>query len=373
MRFIVAPDSFKGSLTSVEAGSTIRSAILVEMPDATVHVVPMADGGEGFVDALIFATGGRRIEQMATGPLGAAIPTGYGALGDQVTAAIEVAATAGLTLVPRESRDPFKTTTAGVGESILHALDHGFRKFIIGLGGSATNDGGLGMLQALGATFLDENRKAVPPFATSLSSIRTVDYTTLDPRLSESVIRGACDVDNPLCGTRGASHIYGPQKGATPTQVEQLDKAIAVYAGRVESHLNRSFQNIPGAGAAGGIGFALLTLGATLASGAHLVCEAAGMETLMTGVDWLITGEGKTDSQTLSGKVPFYLASMAARHRVPAILISGCMADDAGELHRLFRSMHSLVGGPVTVEKAMASAKPLLYDKTRNIIRRLKL
>jgi glycerate kinase len=372
MRFLVAPDSFKGSLTSAEAGMIIRSAILEEMPDATVRVVPMADGGEGTVDALVTATDGTRIEHEATGPLGEKITTCYGVLGDGKTAVIEVAATAGLILVPPKDRNPLKTTSRGVGESILHALDHGVLTFIIGLGGSATNDGGMGLLQALDVRFLDEKKRDVAPFGSSLAEVRSVDYSEVTARLAGVVIRGACDVDNPLCGPQGATFTYAPQKGASPADVQQLDEAMAQYARIVESHLGHSFQNIKGAGAAGGIGFALLTLGAQLTSGARLVCEAAGLDRTLKETDWLITGEGKTDAQTLHGKMPFYLSSLARKYNVPVILISGSIPDDLSAFRPHFQSMHSISAGPITIEEAMARAKPLLYNKTREIIRLLK-
>jgi glycerate 2-kinase len=372
MRFLVAPDSFKGSLTSAEAGTIIRSAILAEMPDATVRVVPMADGGEGTVEALVTATNGTRIEHEATGPLGEKITTCYGVLGDGQTAVIEVAATAGLILVPKESRNPLKTTSRGVGESIMHALDHGVLTFIIGLGGSATNDGGMGLLEALGVRFLDDQKRAVASFGANLAAVRSVDYSEVTARLAGVIIRGACDVDNPLCGQQGASFTYGPQKGATPADVLQLDNAMAQYAGIVEAHLGHSFQNVKGAGAAGGIGFALLTLGAQLTSGARLVCEAARVDRTLADTDWLITGEGKTDAQTLHGKMPFYLSSLARKHNVPVILISGSIPDDLSAFRPYFQSMHSTSVGPITIEEAMAKAKPLLYNKTLDIVRLLK-
>jgi glycerate 2-kinase len=372
MRFLVAPDSFKGSLTSAEAGTIIRSAILAEMPNATVRVVPMADGGEGTVEALVTATDGTRIEHEATGPLGDKITTSYGALGDGKTAVIEVAATAGLTLVPPKDRNPLNTTTRGVGESILHALDRGLLRFIIGLGGSATNDGGMGLLQALDERFLDENKRDVPPFGANLSAVRSVDYGNVTARIAGVVIRGACDVDNPLCGPQGASFTYAPQKGASPDEVRQLDKAMAQYAGIVESHLGQSFQNVKGAGAAGGIGFALLTLGAQLVSGARLVCDAADVDNTLKETDWIITGEGKTDAQTLHGKMPFYLSSLAKKHNVPVILISGSIPNDLSAFRPHFQSMHSISAGTATVEEAMANAKPLLYNKTREIIRLMR-
>ncbi|GAB7386997.1 glycerate kinase [Bacillaceae bacterium] len=373
MRFVIAPDSFKGSLSAKEVAQTVEKAIKKEIPEAEVEAVPIADGGEGTVDAFLYSTGGERIELEATGPMGAKLRTYYGVLGDGMTAVIELAAVAGLTLVPAAERNPLQTTTYGVGECILHALDRGFRKIIVGIGGSATNDGGIGMLQALGATFRDAEGKEVPPFGSSLARVASVDFQTLDPRIREADIRVACDVDNPLCGPKGASHIFGPQKGATPSQVEELDRALSHYADGVEKHLGKALRNMPGAGAAGGIGFAFLALDATLQPGASLVAEAAGLEKRLSRADWLITGEGKTDGQTLHGKAPFYVAQLAKKHNVPAILISGSLDEDLEPLYEHFCSMHAIASGPMSVEACIARAETLLYHKTRNIVRLLKM
>lgn len=372
MRFVVAPDSFKGSLSAQQAGEVIERALLSEIPGVTVEVIPVADGGEGTVESFLLATGGERVHLEVTGPTGEKIPSFYGILGDRETVVIETAAVAGLTLVPEDRRNPLRLTSYGMGEIIIHALDQGFRKLIIGIGGSATNDGGLGMLQALGVTFHDEEGFSVSPYAVSLADIRAVDYSTIDPRIHNAEIRVASDVDNPLCGPEGASHIFGPQKGATPEQVEALDRSLATYADRVESHLEKSIQQTPGAGAAGGLGFALLTIGAELKSGAALVAEVADLERRFQKADWLITGEGKTDSQTLHGKVPFYLAQLAKKHRVPTLLISGSLEGDLEPLYDVFDSIHAISNGPMTLEDAMKQAERLLYHKARNIARLVK-
>ncbi|AJY76919.1 glycerate kinase [Paenibacillus beijingensis] len=372
MNIIVAPDSFKGSLSSIEAGRIIEKAFALEWKEARVAVIPVADGGEGTVDALLYATGGERVELNAKGPECREIPSFYGILGDRNTAVIEVAAAVGLQLVPETDRNPLQFTSYGVGELMLHALDKGYREFIIGLGGSATNDGGLGMLQALGAGFSDGEGNAVLPTAASLSDIRSVDFTGLDPRIRHSRLHVACDVDNPLCGESGASAVFGPQKGASPRQVEQLDSGLSVFAACVEKHLGQSFQHNLGAGAAGGLGFALLTIGARMESGASLIARAAGIEEKLLAADWLITGEGYTDEQSLRGKLPYYLSRLAKSNGVPTILLSGAINIELEVLFDHFDSMHAIASGPLSLEMSISNAERLLYHKARNIARLLR-
>ncbi|MFD0868685.1 MULTISPECIES: glycerate kinase [Paenibacillus] len=370
MRFIVAPDSFKGSMSSLEAGDTIRRAILREMPDAAVHVIPIADGGEGTVEALLHSTGGERIELQLRGPYGEPVSAFYGRIGDGQTAVIEVAAVVGLPFVPADRRNPLQSTSYGVGECILHALEGGVRRFIIGLGGSATNDGGIGMLRALGVKCLDAADQPIPPIAANLNQVSTVDFSGLHPLLAEAEFRIACDVDNPLCGPDGASAVFGPQKGAAPAQVEELDRGMRVYAQAVEESLGRpGLQNAAGAGAAGGLGFALLALGGKMQSGAQLIAETAQIEALLADADWLFVGEGRTDEQTLHGKAPFYLASLAKRYGVKTVLLSGSLGDHLDELYSAFDSMHSIVNRPMTLEQAMTHAEELLFNAARNIVR----
>lgn len=369
MRFVVAPDSFKGSLSANKVGQVMEQAIKEAMPQAVVDVVPMADGGEGTVDALLLGKGGKRIELKATGPTGDRATVSYGVLGKDEAVVIEVASVAGLTLVPETKRNPFHLTTYGVGECILDALDRGYSRFIIGLGGSATNDGGLGMLQALGVTFQDAAGEDVPPFAASLPNIRTVNYSTIDPRIWEADIRLASDVDNPLCGRKGASYVFGPQKGATPAQIAKLDHGLTVFANAVEHHLEQTYRHISGAGAAGGLGFALLTMGASLVPGAAVVAEAAELERRLEQADWVITGEGKTDRQTLHGKVPLYVAKLAKQHKVPTILVSGSLGNDIDPLYAYFDSMHAIPNGAMSLEQCMNQAEWLLKQKMCNIAR----
>ena len=373
MRFVVAPDSFKGSLSARKVGQVMEQAIYEEIPQAVVDIVPMADGGEGTVSSLLFAIGGKWVELETTGPMGDNIRVCYGILSNDETVVIEVASIAGLTLVPEEKQNPFHLTTYGVGECIQDALDRGYRRFIIGLGGSATNDGGLGMLQALGVTFQDASGKKVPPFAASLSNIHTVDYTTIDSRIWEANIRVARDVENPLCGPKGASYVFGSQKGATPEQISKLDHSLAVFADIVERHLGKTYRHTPGVGAAGGLGFALLTVGASLEPGAALVADAVHLEQYLKQADWVITGEGKTDRQTLFGKVPLYVAKLANKYKIPTILVSGSLGEDIDQLYSHFDSMHAIPNGAMSLEQSMNRAEYLLKQKMRNIARLVRL
>src|SRR5713226_298521 len=279
MRIVIAPQSLKGSLTAAEAGQAIARGVLAVYPEADLDIVPVADGGEGTVQALVDATGGKIVQQIVTGPLGEPVIAFFGLLGDGRTAAIEMAAAAGLPLVPPELRDPRITTTYGVGELILAALDRGCRHFIIGIGGSATNDGGAGMAQALGASLLTDKGTEIVFGGAALATLSHISLAGLDPRLQECSVEVACDVTNPLCGPTGASAVYGPQKGATPEMVVKLDRALAHYAEIIEQDLGVSVRDIPGAGAAGGLGAGLIAfLHATLRPGAQIVFEAIHLE-----------------------------------------------------------------------------------------------
>src|SRR5213082_1514998 len=322
MRIIIAPQSLKGSLTAAEAGQTIASGIETVYPEAEIDIVPMADGGEGTVQALVDATGGRIVEQTVTGPLGEPVTAFFGLLGDGRTAAIEMAACAGLPLVPPALRDPRITTTYGVGELILAALDQGCRHFIIGIGGSATNDGGAGMAQALGAALLTKDGKAIERGGAALATLSHISLDTLDPRLQQCTVQVACDVTNPLCGPTGASAVYGPQKGATPEMVAQLDTALAHYAQIIERDLGKSVSDIPGSGAAGGLGAGLITfLHATLRPGAQIVLEAVHLEERLRTADLVITAEGQIDAQTAYGKSVGAVAEIAKRYELPVVAL----------------------------------------------------
>ena len=367
MHIVVAPDSFKGSLSSRQVASTIEQAILATKHSDTVTVKPMADGGEGTVDALLSSTKGKKVSITCTGPLGDRMNTYY-AIMDDNTAVIEVANIAGLVQVPIDKRNPDVTTTYGVGEVILDALDKGCKSMIIGLGGSATNDGGLGLLQALGMKALDQFGKEVNYFGQDLVKIKDVSFTHLDKRLNDVPIQVACDVDNPLCGEKGASTVFGPQKGATSAQVTTYDKALAYYAQVIENKLGRRLQDVAGAGAAGGLGFALLVLNGTLISGAKLIAEASNMKDAMKQADLVITGEGQTDQQTLYGKAPGYIADLAANYNVPTILISGSLAGDLDILRTKFAGCFSIINQPLSLDECINQAEELLFEQTKQII-----
>ncbi|WP_029421823.1 glycerate kinase [Alicyclobacillus macrosporangiidus] len=372
MRFVVAPDSYKGSLSAAAVGQAIARGVQAEIPDAAVQVFPMADGGEGTVDALVAATGGRLRGMRASGPLLEPVDTAYGELGDGRTAVLEIANVAGLPMVPADRRNPLQTSSRGLGELMRAALDAGFRRFIVGLGGSATNDGGMGMLSALGVRFLDAAGLPVEPVGGSLERVAVVDWSGLDPRLAETEIRVASDVDNPLCGPRGASAVFGPQKGATPEMVARLDAALGRWSTLVEEASGRHLAEAPGAGAAGGLGFALMAVGGQLSSGAALVAETIGLTQAVQPGDWVITGEGQSDAQTLHGKVPYYVARLAREAGARPILLSGGLGTGSDRLLDHFVSIHAAVPRPMAVEEAMADAEVLVYQAARSIARLIR-
>jgi glycerate 2-kinase len=372
MKIVIAPDSYKGSLTAVQVGTTIQKAFLSEIPNASIEVVPMADGGEGTLDTFLYARGGKRFCVEVTGPLGEKIKTEYGVLADGKTVVIEIAKIAGLPMVPKEKRNPYKTTSYGIGEVMIHAMEKGYCQFIIGLGGSATNDGGLGMLQALGATFMDGNGQIVKPFGENVRDVVAVHFSSLHPLLRECKFQIASDVDNPLCGERGASHVFGPQKGATPKQVIELDQALDRYSNIIEKSIGKSYKQMNGAGAAGGLGFAFLLLGGNIVSGAHLIAEVTQLREKMKQAQWVITGEGQSDFQTLYGKVPSYVANMARQYGKKAILISGSLGKGYEQLYEQFVSCHSITIGPMSLEQCMEHAEKLLFAQSRNVARLIK-
>ncbi|MEW8987725.1 MAG: glycerate kinase, partial [Bacillus sp. (in: firmicutes)] len=330
MKIVIAPDSFKESLTALEAANAIERGFKSIFPNAVYHKMPMADGGEGTVQSLVDATNGTIEERIVTGPLGNPVKSFFGLMGDGKTAVIEMAAASGLHLVPMEKRNPLVTSTRGTGELISAALDLGVKHIIIGIGGSATNDGGAGMIQALGAKLLDEEGETIGPGGGALSQIATVDLSGLDNRLKDVHIDVACDVDNPLTGPRGASAIFGPQKGATPEMVKLLDKNLSHFADVIEKALGKSFRDIEGAGAAGGLGASLLAfLNADLKRGIDIVLHAMNFESVVKDADLVITGEGRIDSQTVYGKTPIGVAKAAKKYGVPVIGLAGSISQDS--------------------------------------------
>ncbi|HBY57296.1 MAG TPA: glycerate kinase [Candidatus Atribacteria bacterium] len=335
MKIVVAPDSFKGSLTAIEVAGGIERGIREIFPEAEIIKIPMADGGDGTVQCLVNATGGKILREKVTGPLGEEVLASYGILGDKKTAVIEMAEASGLTLVPVNKRNPLVTTTYGTGQLIRAALDQGCRKMIIGIGGSATNDGGAGMVQALGAKLLDEEGKEIGFGGGELKKISRIDIRHMDKRLSDTKILVASDVTNPLCGPKGASRVYGPQKGATPEMAEELDKSLAHFAKMIKRDLHKDVKDMPGAGAAGGLGASLMAfLNAELRPGIDIVIEVVKLEEAIKGADLVITGEGKIDSQTIYGKAPIGVAKIAKKYNIPVIAIAALIGDDADIVHQ---------------------------------------
>ncbi|EOD01812.1 glycerate kinase [Caldisalinibacter kiritimatiensis] len=377
MKIVIAPDSFKGSLTALEVAESIEKGIKNVCKDAEIVKVPMADGGEGTVKSLVDATKGEIVTECVTGPLGQKIEAFYGILGDRKTAVIEMAAASGLPLVPVNKRNPMLTTTYGTGELIKAALDKGCRKFIIGIGGSATNDGGAGMAQALGVRLLDKEGKEISFGGGELINLHKIDVTNMDKRLKESTFIVACDVDNPLCGPNGASYIYGPQKGATKEMVVRLDNSLKHFAQIVKKDLDKKVENIKGAGAAGGLGAGLVAfLDATLSPGIDIVIEATKLKEKIKDADLVITGEGKIDSQTINGKTPIGVAKIAKKFHIPVIAIAGCISDDAEINHEYgIDTMFSIINYPITVDEALKKEKASFFIKRKieEIFRLIKL
>jgi glycerate 2-kinase len=375
MRIVIAPQSLKGSLSATEAGAAIARGVQAVFPSASIHIVPIADGGEGTVQALVDATGGSLVQQQVSGPLGESVSAFFGLLGDGQTAAIEMAACSGLPLVPSALRDPRITTTFGVGELIHAALELRCTRLLIAIGGSATNDGGAGMAQALGAHLLTADGHEIARGGSALATLAHIDVSTLDKRLHACKVEVACDVTNPLCGPLGASTVYGPQKGATPEMVLELDSALAHYAQRIEQDLLRSVKDIPGAGAAGGLGAGLLAfLNAELRPGAQIVLEAVHLEEHFRSADLVITAEGQLDEQTAYGKSVGAVASLAKRYHLPVLAIAGSLGTQYQSVYDLgIDAVMPLSARPMTLEYAMEHAAALVTDATERALRLVKL
>jgi glycerate kinase len=362
VRIVVAPDSFKGSLSATAVADAIARGVRAAFPGAEVVRIPVADGGEGTVEALVTATHGRLERRTVRGPLGDPVQAHWGVLGDGETAAIEMAAASGLPLVPTARRDPRVTTTYGTGELMRAALDAGLRRLVVGIGGSATNDGGAGMARALGVRFLDEAGADLPEGGAALARLARIELGGLDPRVAAAEIVVACDVDNPLTGPRGASAVYGPQKGATPEMVRDLDAALRRYASVARAATGRDVAGLPGAGAAGGLGAGLLFFTpARLRPGVQIVLEATRFAEQVRGADLVITGEGRTDLQTSMGKAPVGVAAVARGEGVPVICLSGSLGEGADEaLARGVDALAAVAPGPISLEESMARAAELV-------------
>lgn len=369
MKIVIAPDSFKESLSALEAANAIERGFKLVFPNAVYSKMPMADGGEGTVQSLVDATNGLIEERIVTGPLGEPVKAFFGLMGDGKTAVIEMAAASGLHLVPVENRNPLVTSTRGTGELISAALDLGVKHIIIGIGGSATNDGGAGMVQALGGKLLDELGNDIGSGGGALSHMVTIDLTGLDARLKDVQIEVACDVDNPLTGPRGASAIFGPQKGATPEMVDLLDKNLSHFADVAERALGKSFRDIEGVGAAGGLGASLLAfLNADLKRGIHIVLNAVNFEDVVKDADLVITGEGRIDSQTVYGKTPIGVAKAAKKYGVPVIGLAGSLSQDSDVVYEHgIDALFSIVPGITTLPDAFEHAAYYMERTARNI------
>ncbi|PLR32470.1 glycerate kinase [Chimaeribacter coloradensis] len=375
MKIVIAPDSYKESLSALEVATQIEAGFREIFPQAEYVKLPVADGGEGTVEAMVAATGGRIVRVRVTGPLGDPIEAFYGLSGDEQSAFIEMAAASGLEQVPPHQRNPLRTTSYGTGELIRNALDHGVKHCIIGIGGSATNDGGAGMAQALGAKLRTAQGDELGHGGAALAELASIDVSELDPRLAQCQIEVACDVTNPLTGEQGASAIFGPQKGATPEMVTQLDGYLAHYAGVIKRDLGIEVDTVPGAGAAGGMGAALLAFcGADLRRGIEIVTEALGLEALVKDADLVITGEGRIDSQTIHGKVPIGVAKVAKRYNKPVIGIAGSLTADVGVVHQHgLDAVFSVLYTICTLDEALEHAGDNVRMTARNIAATWKL
>jgi glycerate kinase len=373
MNIIAAPDSFKGSLTALEAADAIVQGIRDVMPDAEIVSVPLADGGEGTVEALVRATDGRFHQAQVTGPMGAPAEASFGILGDDVTGVVEMAQAAGLPLVPPEERNPLLATTYGVGELMKAALELGCRRLIVGLGGSATSDGGAGMAQALGVRLLTTEGSELKRGAAALMSLGRIDVSGRDERLEDVTVWAASDVTNPLCGPEGAASVYGPQKGASPQMVEMLDQALAHFADVVERHLQVDVRELPGAGAAGGLGAGLVAFcGAEVRSGPSLVLQLVNFEDYLQAADLVLTGEGKLDSQIAFGKALAGVTMLAEKHEVPVVAFTGNLDEDEEKLAELgIRAVVPIIPRPMAEEAAVANASDLLQAAAERAMRLL--
>lgn len=370
MRVVIAPDSFKESLSAAGVASAIAEGVRDVVPDAITVCVPMADGGEGSLDAVLAATSGERRKARVQDANGQPCDASWGWLGEG-RAFIEMAAAAGLEQIPPAERKPLQASSYGVGQLIKEALDAGATHIVIGLGGSATNDAGAGLLQALGVRLLDRDGHELPAGGAALKMLDRISTDDADPRLSEVEFEIAVDVDNPLCGERGASAIFGPQKGANPEQVEQLDAALAHFADVCARQFGKDERDVPGMGAAGGLGFAIKTcFSARFRPGVELVAELSGLAAALQGADLVFTGEGRMDAQTLLGKTPAGVARYASRQGIPVLAIVGSLGDGYEALYQVgITAAFSLAPGPITLEQACRDARSYLRQRAGDCMR----
>jgi glycerate kinase len=369
MRIVIAPQEFKGTLTAAEAAMAMAEGVRRAVPEAGLDTVSLSDGGPGLVDAILSSRAGHLVRTLVHDPLGRPVEAAW-ALLDDGAAVIEMAAAAGLTLLREDERHPRITTTYGVGEMVRAALDAGARRLIIGVGGSATNDGGTGMASALGVRFLDAEGRELPPGGSPLAALDRIDITGIDPRVRQAEAVAATDVRNPLCGPEGASMVYGPQKGASPDVSRELDAALSHYARVVERDLGVSIRDIPGSGAAGGLGAGLIAfLGAEIRSGFDIVAETVSLRERLRGADLLLTGEGRLDRQTAYGKAVARVAAMAREEGVPVVVIAGSRGEGWEEVLAIVETVDAVVGDGVTMEDAVARPRELLARTVERAVR----
>ncbi len=375
MKVVIAPQSFKGSISALDAARAMEEGVRKVVSDVETVIVPVADGGDGTLETLVEATGGEIRSAKVTGPIGRPVTAEWGALGDGKTAMIEMARTSGLALLSLAERDPLRATTYGLGEVIREALDAEFRSFIVGIGGSATNDCGAGMAQALGVRLLDEDGNDLPPGGAALADLKRIDLSGLDNRAVEAQFSVACDVSNPLTGPEGASAVYGPQKGATPEIVEQLDGALKNFADIVERDIGSSIDSVPGSGAAGGLGGGMMAfLDGSLRAGVDIVLDQVGLDEKLEGADLVITGEGQLDFQTVYSKAPIGVAWRAKARDISVIAISGSLGRGFEDVHAEgIDAVSSIVSAPMTLDEASARGGELITDAVAQSMRFMKV
>ncbi|MEC7835995.1 MAG: glycerate kinase [Chloroflexota bacterium] len=371
MKILVAPQEFKGSISALSVAEAAKRGVIRVFPDAEIVLCPVADGGDGTLETLVEVSDGEVRTCDVQNPIGETITAQWGAMGDGVTAVIEMARTSGLALLSLDERDPLNSSTYGLGQAILEALNEGFRNFIVGIGGSATNDAGAGMAQALGATLVDAEGKAIPFGGAALANLRAIDISKMDARIENSQFMVACDVSNPLTGDEGASAVYGPQKGATPEMVTELDSALLNFAEIVRKDLGKDVSEISGAGAAGGLGAGMLAfMGAELKAGVDIVLETVQLREKLSGVDLVITGEGGMDFQTVYNKAPIGVARIAAEFNIPTVAIAGLLGQNFSIVHdHGIRAATSIVDGPISLEESSERASELIANSVEESLR----
>ena len=376
MKVTIAIDSFKGSLSSMEAGRAVRDGISRVYEDSDIHIHPIADGGEGTVDAIVSALGGEVRTVSVSGPLGENVDAFYGIIKESKTAIMEMSSAAGITLIDESQRNPMNTTTYGVGQMIKDAIESGCRNFVIGIGGSATNDGGIGMLQALGFEFLDSDGNQISTGAKGLEDLRIIKTEKSMKELSECRFSIACDVKNPLCGELGCSRVFAPQKGADEKMIEKMDKWLGIYADMTKEVLPESDKDIPGTGAAGGLGFAFMAyLGGNLVSGIELVMKESKLEDYIKNSDIVVTGEGRLDGQSHMGKAPTGVAGLAKKYNIPVVAVSGSVTGDAEICNEYgIDAFFPVLRKPCTLSEAMDedNAYNNLKDTAKQVFRLIK-